>query len=553
MAVSEAFGIVDYELGASTVIRTGRNKTCFINFIAKRALQMKFQNRDKEAEDKINSFSTPEEKKIERKIPMLPAIVDSSNDAIISKTLDGTIISWNPAATRLFGYEENEVLGKNISVIIPPDSLAEEDILIENILKGSKIQNLEAKRISRDGSEKLVLLSASPITNSEGNIVAAATILRDISERNNQEEKQAILAAIVNSSDDAIISKTLDGIITSWNASATRLFGFTEEEAVGKHISLIIPKDRMDEEARIIESLRRGEKIDHFETIRESKDGTLRNISLTISPITNSRGKIIGASKIARDISMRIEAEKQRAFYTKRLQQLNKYKDEFMVMASHELKTPLTVITANLQIMLEMMKGTDNVVFVEKVLKQVDKLSELITNLLDVSKIVAGKLELKLVIFDLNDLLAEQVANLQQTTSRHKIFFDRNPQKLMVSADREKIEQVIINILNNAIKYSRANQGDIYVSANATGNKIQVDIKDEGIGIPKKDIRNIFLRFFRVRGSASSFSGSGVGLYICSEIIKRHKGKIWVESKFGEGSTFHFTLPGLKGEKAGKI
>ena len=116
-----------------------------------------------------------------------------------------------------------------------------------------------------------------------------------------------------------------------------------------------------------------------------------------------------------------------------------------------------------------------------------------------------------------------------------------------------KIEQVNINILNNAIKYSRANQGDIYVSANATGNKIQVDIKDEGIGIPKKDIRNIFLRFFRVRGSASSFSGSGVGLYICSEIIKRHKGKIWVESRFGEGSTFHFTLPGLKKEKAGKI
>jgi PAS domain S-box-containing protein len=179
----------------------------------------------------------------------------------------------------------------------------------------------------------------------------------------------------VNSSDDAIISKTLDGIITSWNASATRLFGFTEEEAIGKHISIIIPNERLHEENAIIESLKRGEKIDHFETIRKSKDGTLRNISLTISPLRNSSGKIIGASKIARDISARIEAEKQRALYTKRLQQLNKYKDEFMVMASHELKTPLTVIMANLQILLEMMKDSENVFFVKKVLKQVDKLS----------------------------------------------------------------------------------------------------------------------------------------------------------------------------------
>ena len=513
---------------------------------------MKFQNLVKEEAEK-NSLSTIDENKVERKIEMLPAIVDSSDDAIIGKTLEGTIISWNPAATRLFGYEEKEALGKNISMLIPSDAVVGENMISEKIRKGEKVQNLEATRVSRDGSKKLVLLNVSPIKNSKGNIVAAATILRDISERYRHEEKQAILAAIVNSSDDAIISKTLDGIITSWNASATRLFGFTEEEAIGKHISIIIPSERLHEENAIIESLKRGEKIDHFETIRKSKDGTLRNISLTISPLRNSSGKIIGASKIARDISARIEAEKQRALYTKRLQQLNKYKDEFMVMASHELKTPLTVIMANLQILLEMMKDSENVFFVKKVLKQVDKLSELVTNLLDVSKIEAGKLELKPTVLNLNDLLAEQVADLQQTTSHHTIFFDRNPKELMVNVDREKIEQVIINILDNAIKYSRTTQGNIYVSANVVGNKVQVDIRDEGIGIPKKDIKNIFLRFFRVRGSASSFSGSGVGLYICSEIIKGHKGRIWVESKIGKGSTFHFTLPVLKKEKVVKI
>ena len=495
----------------------------------------------------VAKFATDisEQKKAESKIATLVAIVNSSDDAIISKSLKGIITSWNPSATKLFGYSEDEAIGKHISLIIPPDCLVEEELIIENIRKGEKIDHFETVRIAKDGSEKSISLTVSPIMNSKGEVIGASKIIRDVAYRDQHEEKQAILASIVSSSDDAIISKTLQGIITSWNKSATRLFGYTEEEAIGQHISIIIPKDRMDEETRIIESIRKGEKIDHFETIRVTKDGKFLNISLTISPLRNSRGKIIGASKIARDISLRLEAEKQRILYTKRLQELNKYKDEFMVMASHELKTPLTVIMANLQVLLEMMKDDDNVIFIEKVLKQVDKLSELISNLLNVSKIEAGKLELNPTPFDLNELLVEQVANLQQTTNHHKIIFNKSEKKLVVNADREKIEQVIINIINNAIKYSR-NPGDIIVSVAKIKGYIQVNIKDEGIGIPQKDITNIFLRFFRVSGSASSFSGSGVGLYISSEIIKSHKGKIWVESKVGKGSVFHFSLPAFE-------
>ncbi len=293
-----------------------------------------------------------EQKKVESKLASLAAIVNSSDDAIISKSLKGIITSWNPSATKLFGYSEDEAIGKHISLIIPPDCLVEEELIIENIRKGEKIDHFETVRIAKDGSEKFISLTVSPIMNNKGEVIGASKITRDIAYKDQHEEKQAILAAIVSSSDDAIISKTLQGIITSWNESATRMFGYTEEEAIGKHISIIIPKDRMDEETRIIASIRKGEKIDHFETIRVAKDGNFRNISLTISPMRNSRGKIIGASKIARDISLRIKAEKQQALYTKRLQELNKYKDEFMVMASHELKTPLTVIMANLQILL---------------------------------------------------------------------------------------------------------------------------------------------------------------------------------------------------------
>ena len=363
----------------------------------------------------------------------------------------------------------------------------------------------------------------------------------------NLEEKQARLAAIVNSSDDAIISKTLNGIITSWNPAATKMFGYTENEVIGKHISIIIPPDRIEEETVIIESIRLGKKIDHFETIRVAKDGTERYISLTISPVKNKEGKIIGASKIARDISFRKEAERQRELYTQRLQELNNYKDEFMVMASHELKTPLTVILANLQFLQEIMATDSNVAFINKTVKQVLKLSGLVTNLLDVSKIQAGKLDLNITIFDLNSLVQEIVTNLQQTTKDHHLVFIFSGEKLMVNADRERIEQVIINLISNSIKYM-PHPGSIFIKISCKNKKVQVSVRDNGIGIPEKDIQNVFLRFYRVSGSASSFSGSGIGLFISSEIIKAHHGQIWVESQLGKGSIFYFSIPGCKEE-----
>lgn len=488
------------------------------------------------------AYDISHQKDAEEKKATLAAIVDSSDDAIISKTLGGIITSWNPGATKLFGYTEEEAIGQHISLIIPKDCLIEEELIIENMRKGQKIDHFETIRIAKDGTEKLVSLTVSPIKNKNGEVIGASKIARDLSFKDSDDEKQARLAAIVSSSDDAIISKTLDGIITSWNQSAQKMFGYTEQEAIGKHISLIIPKDRLAEETRIIESLKRGEKIDHFETVRVAKDGTERLISLTISPIKNSRGKIIGASKVARDISLRIETERQQALYTERLQELNKYKDEFMVMASHELKTPLTVIMANLQLLEELLKNDKNAIFVEKAVKQVDKLSELIGNLLDVSKIQAGKLVMNRSNFDLNELLAEVSNNLQQTTKNHKIVYNNKGIQLIVNGDRERIEQVIVNIITNAIKYSRQ-PGDIILNAFNKDGKIMVNVTDEGIGIPKKDLQNIFLRFFRVSGSASSFSGSGIGLFISSEIIKSHGGSIWAESKLGKGSVFHFTLP----------
>jgi signal transduction histidine kinase len=182
--------------------------------------------------------------------------------------------------------------------------------------------------------------------------------------------------------------------------------------------------------------------------------------------------------------------------------------------------------------------------FVEKTIKQVKKLSGLITNLLDVSKIQAGKLVLDTSEIDINNLVEEIVNNLQHTTKNQSLQYNKKGKPLLVNGDKERLAQVLINIIGNALKYSGEN-GKIFISAVRKGKNIVVNILDEGIGITGKDLENVFLRFYRGSGPASSYSGSGVGLYISSEIIKSHKGKIWAESEIGKGSSFHFSIPAI--------
>jgi PAS domain S-box-containing protein len=239
---------------------------------------------------------------------LLAAIVDSTDDVIISKTLDGIITSWNRAAERVFGYSPKEAIGSHITLIIPKDRLSEEDDILARIRRGERIEHFDTVRQRKNGSVFDISVTISPVYDSAGRVVGASKVAREITERKRAERNTALLAAIVDSSDDAIVSKTLDGIITSWNTSAERVFGYSAEEAIGKHITLIIPRDRWDEEAGIIARIRRGERVDHFQTIRRRKDGSMVDVSLTISPVRDSSGHIIGASKVARDVTAEVRA-----------------------------------------------------------------------------------------------------------------------------------------------------------------------------------------------------------------------------------------------------
>ncbi len=241
----------------------------------------------------------------------LAAIIGSSDDAIVSKDLNGIISSWNGGAERLFGYTAEEVIGKPITILIPAERQAEEIEILGRIRRGERVDHFDTVRQRKDGSLVEISLTVSPIKTADGRIAGASKTARDISERRRAEEHAQRLAAIIESSDDAIVSKDLNGIINSWNRGAERLFGYTAEEAIGKPITILIPPDRQDEETDILGRIRRGERVDHFDTVRQRKDGSLVDISLTVSPVKMADGRIIGASKTARDITERKRAQEQ--------------------------------------------------------------------------------------------------------------------------------------------------------------------------------------------------------------------------------------------------
>jgi PAS domain S-box-containing protein len=249
----------------------------------------------------------------------LAAIVESSDDAILSKDLNGIIQSCNAAGERLFGYSAAELIGQPVRILIPPERQSEEDDILARIRRGERIDHFETVRLRKDGRPLDISLTVSPVRNAAGQIIGASKIARDITEQKRNRAAESYLAAIITSSEDAILSKNLDGIIQSCNARAEELFGYTAAELVGRSIRMLIPPDRQAEEDEILARMRRGERIEHFETVRLAKSGRPLDVSLSISPIRARDGRIVGIAKLARDITeqkrLARELEAQREWF----------------------------------------------------------------------------------------------------------------------------------------------------------------------------------------------------------------------------------------------
>jgi PAS domain S-box-containing protein len=272
----------------------------------------------------------------------LAAIVDSSDDAIISKDLNSIITSWNHGAERIFGYRPEEIVGRSVLTLIPPELQGDEVMILDKLRRGERLDHFETTRVRKDGRRIEVSLTISPIRDASGRLIGASKVARDISAQREAEITQRRLAAIVDSSDDAIVSKDLNGIIQSWNRGAERIFGYTPEEVIGQPVTILMAPEQAKEEPMILERVGRGERIEHYETIRRRKSGELFEVSLTISAIRDASGKVIGASKIARDITRQKRHERERTALLKKEQEARS-EAEALMEAAQGLATDLNL------------------------------------------------------------------------------------------------------------------------------------------------------------------------------------------------------------------
>jgi PAS domain S-box-containing protein len=358
---------------------------------------------------------------------------------------------------------------------------------------------------------------------------------------------QALLAAIVESSDDAIVSKTLDGRIRSWNAGAMRLFGYTAEEVIGKPITIIIPPELHEEEHHILAKLQRGERIDHFETTRVSRDGRRIPISLSVSPVRDSRGVVVGASKVARDISDRKRAEQALRESEQALREADRRKDEFLALLAHELRNPLAPIryalatTRKAGRTLEQQKRAEEVIE-----RQVAHMSRLLDDLLDVSRITHGTLELKKSRTELTLVLgaAIEAARPILDSKHHTLSLDLPKQTVRLEADPVRLAQVFSNLLINAAKYTDAG-GSIELRATREASGVVVAVRDNGMGISADMMPRLFTLFSQAHTALGrSEGGLGVGLALARGLVALHGGRVEVRSDGpGRGSEFIVRLP----------
>ena len=470
------------------------------------------------------------------------AIVESSADAVVATTLDGVITSWNRAAETLFGYPSAEAIHQPIALIVPVERRAQEAAVLHQIGRGASIDHFETVCLTKDGRPIDVSLAVSPIRSPTGEITGAAKVIRNISDRLRAEEARGRLAAIVDSSDDAIVSKTLDGIVTSWNRGAERLFGYSAAEVIGQSILLIVPADRQSEEADVLRRIRGGLSVDHFETVRRRKDGTLIDISLTVSPVRDSLGRIIGASKTARDITEQKRIQRDVGARLVESQRVNRAKDEFLAMLGHELRNPLGAISSAVRL-LDQFKGPNEAIgrACDVILRQSAHLGRLVDDLLDVGRVVTGKILLERAAVDLAEVARRTVGTFTAAgkTQAHRLSVETVP--VWVYADSVRFEQVIANLLTNALKYTPVG-GAIRVTVGPEGAHALLQVEDTGIGIAPGLRPHIFDLFVQgERGLDRAQGGLGIGLTLVQRLVELHDGAVEAHSA-GPGQDSRFTV-----------
>ena len=500
-----------------------------------------------------------ESRNLSQTIAPFEVILSSIGDGVIATDNQGSIIFINPIAERLTGWSADEAHDQPLEKvfrIINEDTREKVENPALRAIREGVVFGLANHTIliAKDETEIAIDDSGSPIRGATGELIGAVLIFRDITERRKAERARGILAAIVHSSEDAIISKTLDGIIDSWNEAAERLFEYPASEAIGQPITIIIPPERLDEEEMILRRLRRGERIEHLETVRVSKTGRLVNVELTVSPVRSAKGQIIGASKIARDIFERKEAERARAELIKAEQQARKVaeeaslaKDEFVAQISHELRSPLNSILGWATMLRSGQVEEKEVSRGLEVIERNARLQiRLVEDLLDISRAVKGQIHLNVQPVEIGEVIDAALDSIRPAAHAKSIELRSQikTRNSIVDADPDRLQEILWNLLANAVKFTPQG-GKIEINVERLDHHLEIVVKDSGVGIEPEFLPLVFDRFSQAKKDGDRKArGLGLGLAIVRHLVELHGGTVSAHSAGeGKGAAFKVILP----------
>jgi len=478
---------------------------------------------------------------LRRRGAQLSAFVETAAVALRRIGPDGTILWANDAELKMFGYRAEEYIGHPVSEFYPDQREISE--ILERLRRGEELLDHEARMRCKDGLVKTVVIDSSVLRDEDGRFLHTQCFTRDVTESRKAGEVRARLAAIVETSDDAIVGKTLDGIITSWNRGAERLFERAAADAIGQSIEIIVPIELRGEEVAILQRLRRGERIEHFETVRVTGSGRRVEVAVTVSPIRDGSGRIVGASKIARDITERRRAERELAESARR-------KDDFVAMLAHELRNPLAPISNALEMLSLVSNDPERLEKLRAMMqRQLRHMVRLVDDLLDASRISRDKLQLQKERLELGASIKEAVESCRSQVDAARVQLDVSlpDEPIHLEADPVRLVQVVCNILGNAAKYTDSGGRVSLVVTREDDGFATIRVTDTGIGIPEEMLASVFEMFTQVDRSLERMRGGlGIGLALARRLVELHGGTLVARSEgVGRGSEFTARFPVL--------
>ena len=486
-----------------------------------------------------------ERKKAEEEIQIFANIVESSDDAIITKSLAGVITSWNRGAEQIYGYSAEEVIGKPISILESDDLKGETKKLVERIKLGERIRHYETLRLKKDDMLINVSITLSPVFDTSGELIAISTIARDITERKKAEEELKLAniynRSLIEASLDPLVTIGPDGKITDVNYSTESVTGYSRNELIGTDFSDYFTEPKKAREG--YQQVFQDEKVFNYALEIKHKKGHVTPVLYNASVYRDEAGEVIGVFAAARDITERKQAEEKLKEIIEELERSNDELQQFAYITSHDLQEPLRTIASYTQLIERRYRDKlddDADDFIDFIVEAAVRMKDMIQGLLYYSRVGTRGGELRST--NTEELLEIVLSNLNAAIEENDVTVTHDDLPVIV-ADGGQLIQLFQNLISNAIKFKKDDEYPrVHISAHKDKNEYIFSVADNGIGIESQYFNRIFEVFKRLH-TRVEYDGTGIGLSISKRIIERHGGRMWVESEFGEGSIFYFTIP----------